>query len=66
MLHWLKTARVTGCFVGGGVRNEERRTRDENEVLTRTNAIFLVLARFRSFAAYLGARQTKPPTTQTE
>lgn len=53
-------------FCWGGVRNEERRTRDENEAQTRRNAIFLVLARFRSFAAYLGARQTKPPTTQAE
>ena len=40
-------------FCWGGVRNEERRTRDENEAQTRRNAIFLVLARFRSFAAYL-------------
>lgn len=47
-------------FCWGGVRNEERRTREENEAQTRRNAIFLVLA------AYLGARQTKPPTTQAE
>lgn len=28
--------------------------------------LFSLFARFRSFAAYLGARQTKPPTTQAE
>lgn len=31
-------------FCWGGVRNEEWRTRDENEALTRRNAIFLVCA----------------------
>ena len=31
-------------FCWGGVRNEEWRNRDENEALTRRNAIFLVCA----------------------